>query len=112
MFPRKYRIRKKKEFESVFKSGKTIKGDFFLAKMIENNLPFPRFAFAVPSKLEKRAVKRNRIKRIFREAVRSLLPLIRPGVDIVFIIRKQNNLGFRETKEEIEKRLKKERVIT
>ena len=47
----------------------------------------PRFAFVVPTKVDKRATQRNRMRRILSESVRLLLPDI-AGTDGVFIIRK------------------------
>lgn len=42
-----------------------------------------RFAFVVSSKNIKTAVERNRTKRLLSEAVRHLLPQIKPGFDVV-----------------------------
>lgn len=48
----------------------------------------PRFAFVVSTAVDKRAVKRNRARRLLREAVRHLLPNVKQGVDCVFIARR------------------------
>ena len=47
----------------------------------------PRFAFVVSTKVDKRATVRNRIRRIYSESVRKLLPRI-AGCDAVVIVRK------------------------
>ena len=111
MLPLKNRIKKRKDFEDVFKRGRVIKGSFFLAKIKENNLAFPRFAFVVPAKFEKKATKRNRTKRVFREATRSLLSLMKRNVDAVFVIKNEGEIDFTETKAEIKKVLAKEKII-
>ncbi len=38
---------------------------------MENLLGFPRFSFLISKKFDKRAAKRNRVKRIIKEAIRS-----------------------------------------
>jgi ribonuclease P protein component len=107
MLPRKNRIKKKKEFQDVFKKGKTISGSFFILKIKKNNFNFPRFAFVVPKKIEKKAVNRNKTKRILRESVNPILPFIKSSFDFIFITRKKNKQGFQETRKELQKVLKK-----
>lgn len=45
-----------------------------------------RFAVVVSKKVHKSAVGRNRIRRRFYEAIRSQLPSIVPGMDVVIIV--------------------------
>lgn len=52
-----------------------------------NDLPYSRFGFSVSRHIGK-AVVRNRIKRLMREAVRLQYDLISPGWDVVLIARK------------------------
>lgn len=52
-----------------------------------NNLAVSRFAFVIPKSVDKRAVTRNRTRRILRESVRLLLSTIVPGWDGVFLVR-------------------------
>ncbi len=112
MFPRKYRLRKKRDFEKVFKEGDAYFGRFFMVRMKRNELPFSRFAFVFPVKQEKRATRRNRGKRLFREATRQLSPFVKRGFDIIFIIKKEA-LGehFEDIKRETEKLLKKAGIL-
>lgn len=71
-----------------------------------------RFGFVVSAKVDKRAVRRNRGKRLFRESVSLLLPGVRKGVDLVFWL-KPKALGatLEEVKELVLKTLKKEQLI-
>ncbi len=55
---------------------------------IQNTLPISRFAFIVPVSVDKRAVGRNRLRRLVRESVRLALPDVTPGWDGVFIVKK------------------------
>ena len=53
---------------------------------MSNGLTHSRFGFSV-SRYIGGAVKRNRVKRLMREAVRSRIEQIAPGYDLVFIAR-------------------------
>ncbi len=53
---------------------------------LPNDLPYSRFGFAVSRRIGS-AVRRNRVKRRMREAVRLMQPQIAPGWDMVFIAR-------------------------
>jgi len=81
---KKNRLKKKKDFEIVFKKGKAIKGNFLFAKYFRNSLEFPRIAFVVSLKISKKAVIRNRIRRIISEIVSRNLKKIQ-SVDIIMI---------------------------
>ncbi len=54
----------------------------------DDNRMGSRFAFVVPVSVDKRAVGRNRLKRLVRESVRLALPSLSPGWDGVFMVRK------------------------
>ncbi len=112
MLPQKNRLKRKKEFESVFQEGLVFFEDFFILKIKKNNFSFPRFAFVFPIKSEKRATERNRVKRLFREVIKSFLPNIRENKDIIFIFKKEaKKKKYKEIKEEIEKVFKKRKII-
>ncbi len=111
MLSLKNRIRKKKEFESVFVAGKTVVGDGYILKIKKTDKPLSRFAFVVPLKFEKKATERNKIKRVFRETVKSLFPLIKGGFDIIFIIKLKENLSFSSLQKELKLLFKEIKII-
>lgn len=86
--PSKNRLKKKKDFDLVFKKGRTLKGDLLFLKTLPNGSQDVRVGIMVSSKLIKKAVTRNKIKRTINEAFRSSFSLIRGGIDIVIIIKK------------------------
>jgi len=85
MLIKRNRLCKKKDFERVFKKGKGLKEDFLILKMAKNNLSQSRFGFIVGTKISKKAVLRNKLKRRLRELVRGKIEKIKKGFDIVFI---------------------------
>ena len=85
MLSLKNRLKKKKEFERVFKRGKGLKEDFLVLKLVKNNLPQSRFGFIVGTKFSKIATLRNKLKRRLRELIRTKIEEIKTGYDIVLI---------------------------
>src|SRR3989344_5478377 len=67
---KKNRLKKKRDFEDVFKKGRAVKGSFLLIKYKKNDLGLPRFGFVVSAKVARKAAERNKIRRILSEAVK------------------------------------------
>lgn len=59
----------------------------FVLKMKRNTIALNRFGIVVSKKIDKRAVVRNRIKRVFRHALFELNKKMSAGHDILFIAR-------------------------
>jgi ribonuclease P protein component len=60
----------------------------FSVKYASNTLSVSRFAFVVRKATDKRAVVRNRIRRLLRSCIEELLPQIAPGYDMLFFLEK------------------------
>lgn len=89
MLPRENRIVRKEGFDRIKKEGFSIKNHFFITLFLPRNDSRPsRFGFIVSSKISKKAVDRNRVKRLFRTVISNLISDIREGYDIIFIARK------------------------
>lgn len=68
-----------------------------------------RFGFIVSKKISKKAVERNRVRRLLSEAVRQLLAKTRPGYEVIFLAKKAMvGRGFEEILEEVKRVFKKE----
>ncbi len=80
------RIRKKSEFDAIFALGK--KKEYCGIKLlyIKNDLFINRIGVII-KKGVKKAVKRNREKRLILEAYRSLKPNIVPGYDFIVLVK-------------------------
>lgn len=79
-------IKRKKEVEGVFSSGKAYRGDFLTLRIesSKESSERPKFAFLLAKKI-KGAVRRNRIKRLMREVVRQKKKLFSPGDKVIVI---------------------------
>ena len=80
------RLRHAEDFQRLRREGRSYPNKFLLMSVLPNTLPHNRYGFIV-SKQVGNAVRRNRIRRRVREAVRLLHPQLRTGYDIVFIAR-------------------------
>ena len=85
MLPKLNRLTKKKDFDGVFKNGKSIKSDFLLCKAVKNNLEKSRFGFVVSKKISLKATVRNKIKRRLRKAVAGIMQQVKNPVDMVIV---------------------------
>lgn len=85
-FTWKERLRKKKEFQRVFDEGRIFNNEQIKVYALLNNSSISRLGLVVGKKFGN-AVKRNRFKRIFREAYRLNKNLLENGVDLIIIPR-------------------------
>ncbi len=67
---------------------KFYKSPLFSVKYTKNDLTVSRFAFLVRKTVDKRAVVRNRIRRVFRSCIEEQLTAISPGYDMLFFLEK------------------------
>jgi len=81
-FPAGIRLRRRSEFDAVYRAGKRVTSSHFTAFLRANDLPVSRFGFSIKKALGG-AVIRNRIRRRLRELVRCYREEISIGWDIV-----------------------------
>ena len=86
-FRRKERLRKTQEFERVFSYGKSVGGSTVAFYYAPNEEGFPRAGFIASKKVSKKAVERNRAKRLMREVFRLNKHRLKP-FDIIFIAKR------------------------
>lgn len=89
------RIRKKKDFISLYRNGWRFRGRHFHLVYLPNQLGFSRFAVVVGKKVGG-AVLRNRIKRWLRELFRRNKSEIAKPADLVIIARRDIRNASRE----------------
>ena len=94
--PKTYLLRKKSDYDNVYRHGKRVHGENFSLILLQNNRDHNRLGISIHGQL-KGAVKRNRIKRIIREFFRLDQRFLQekgsasselPSMDIVITVRK------------------------
>lgn len=85
MLPKINRIKKKKDFEIIFKNSKSFKNKLFILRAKKNNLDLCRVGLIVSQKVSKKAVVRNKIRRRLSKLLSERLKNIELGTDIIFI---------------------------
>jgi ribonuclease P protein component len=85
-FPRNRRLLKPDDFSRVFNQGRRSSDRFFLVLGMLNQAGDTRLGMAVSKKNCRRAVDRNRIKRMIRESFRHHLESL-AGLDLVVVAR-------------------------
>lgn len=112
MLKKELRIRKQKDFDKIFSEGAYFSEKFLALKVVESDSKISRFGFIVSNKVSKKAVERNRIKRLLREAVRLKQNKIKSGFDAVFIFRgKEVKKKFDEVDLVVENLLKRSGLL-
>lgn len=111
MLPIENRLKKKKDFERVFKKGKGFKEDFLFIKVVPNHLKVSKFGFIVGEKVSRKATLRNKTKRRLRELTRIRLSKIKTGFDVALVaIPGLENKSFEEMENLIDRIFKKAKL--
>lgn len=80
------RLRHTRDFQRLRQEGQVKNHPTMVFSYALNDLSHNRYGFVTPKRLGN-AVKRNRIRRQVREAIRHLHPYLKQGYDIVVIVR-------------------------
>jgi ribonuclease P protein component len=97
MLNKSHRIQQNSEYQRIYKDSRPIYAGNLILRLRKNNLtntdkPVTRFGFVVSNKIDKRATRRNNLKRKLRGAADELLSQIKSGYDIVVIVK--NNYAY------------------
>ena len=84
MLPREYRL----PATTKLSHSRYLKTPLFGVKYSQNDISVSRFAFVVRKSVDKRAVARNRIRRVFRSCIEDLREQIISGYDMLFFLEK------------------------
>jgi ribonuclease P protein component len=83
---RPLRLRRSEDFGRLRREGRAYRHPFLILSLAPNGLPHNRYGFITARRLGK-AVQRNRVRRLLREAMRTLHPHLRSGHDVALIAR-------------------------
>lgn len=86
MLAKNSRLKKNKEFDLVFKEGKTVYGGFLGVKIRKNTLETNRFGVLLSTKVSKLATVRNLYKRRIKDILKTQNLQIKTGYDCVVIV--------------------------
>ena len=112
MFAQENRLKKDKDVQNVVKKGKSVFDYACGLKFKQNSLETSRFAVVVGLKVHKSAVKRNKVRRQYREIIKSFLPEMKNGFDVVLLTRKDClDLDFFEKEERLRKVFRKSGLL-
>ncbi|NOZ71479.1 MAG: ribonuclease P protein component [Chloroflexi bacterium] len=84
---RRYRLRSRERFREIRRRGRSVKHPLAILLFLPNDLGYSRFGFTASRRIGN-AVRRNRARRLLREAIRLRLQDIAPGWDLIFIARR------------------------
>mgnify|MGYP003393646101 CR=1 FL=1 len=93
-FAKQERLIKTKDFRKVYKDGRSYKSGFVVLRLLPNAASINRVGFSISAKSIKRAFRRNRIKRLFREAYRRNKKILKKGFDFVLVVRRDVKADF------------------
>jgi len=79
MFAKKNRLAKTRDVKTAFERGRGFFNPFFTVKYLKTTKPFGRFTIVVSTKVSKKAVERNRLKRLLRDFIRRNIGSFAPG---------------------------------
>lgn len=79
-------LRKKEDFSSIYKKGKSLGDRYIVLFYKKNNLSYNRTGFLASKKVGN-SVKRNRARRLMKESYRQISSELKPGYDFIIIAR-------------------------
>jgi len=109
---RQHRLKKSAEFQRVRAQKKSWAHPLLVLYVATNDLDVTRVGISVTKRTGK-AVIRNRVKRLIREAVRGLLPSMASGHDLVFAARgAASGASYEQVRQAAENLLRRARLIS
>lgn len=113
MLARELRLRKRQDFDSVYKKGKSYSCKYLKVYVLNTDLPRQRYGFSISKKVSKKAVERNKLKRQLSFVIREELKSLKNGTDVIFVIRNVIlDLSFNDMKNNVTELLKKANLYT
>jgi ribonuclease P protein component len=106
------RMRLPREFSRCLDSGQRMGGAYYrLTLLLDPLAPGPRIGFAISRKVDKRAVVRNRLKRIARECFRAYRATLPPGDYVLMGKREAAQIAPELLRRDLERLLSRVRAL-
>lgn len=104
MLAKNHRLTKREDFATVYAKGAYSSLDGITIKYAPSKNTETRIGFSIGKNFSKKAVQRNRVRRILQEACRHHVELLKPGFDIVVMIKPEcKDMEFQKTVEILKK---------
>ena len=106
MLAKRSRLVKEKDFKTIFRRGKSFYAKIFGVKALANGLKENRYGIVIGTKVSKKAVERNKLKRRLRAAIKEFDGKLVRGFDLIVIVSPSaKNQKYKFIKNELEKAL-------
>ncbi len=104
------RLKKSQEFNKVYRNGRAVVSKNIVLYYCPNGNIFNRLGFSISKKVGK-SVTRNRIRRIYREAYKTMEEQLLKGYDFIIVGRKPSaGVSFHEASKELLRLCRKARL--
>lgn len=104
MLAKNHRLTKREDFATVYAKGAYSNLDGITIKYAPSKNIATRIGFSIGKNFSKKAVQRNRTRRILQEACRYNIEMLKPGFDIVVMIKPEGkDIDFKKTVELLKK---------
>ncbi len=110
MFSKKHRLSKTKDIQMTFSRGRSFFYPLFGIKFASHSNP-PRFTVVVSTKVSKKAVVRNKIKRIIREILKTNINNLKNGDYMILVRPPMQKAENSEIRENVLTGLKKAKLL-
>ena len=110
MLKKNNRLRKKKEFNFIYKKGKSFYSKFLTLFIVETKLNISKFGFSISNKVGNSVV-RHKVKRLISEIVRQKINNLSVNNYIIVARVGCDGLSFDEMKNNIEYLFKKANIV-
>jgi len=112
MLPKANRLVKESEFKKVAKRAKPVHSNFLILKKLPNPNQVTAFGIVISTKVSKKAVVRNKIRRRIREILRIYLNEVMPGFKVMLVVKNTIlDKDYQAIKVDLEALLKKVRLL-
>lgn len=86
------------DFRLVYRRGRSVKSGPFVLCYVGNKIGRSRIGFSISSRAVKLATRRNRIRRLFREAYRRNSARLKSANDLVLVVKRapENGINYKD----------------
>lgn len=111
MLKKEFRLKKKYQFNYVYRVGKSCHGGFLLLVFSKSKNANVKIGISVSKKVGN-AVKRNRARRLLREAISQFIPSLKVNYNIIIVAKQSiNNKKLPEVAKDLQNTLKKAELL-